>query len=81
MNFRFAIVTVGLALVAILGVLLANILTTGPTLPEVPPGAVIEVLTKEATDGQLNVDSTAEDLAGISFDLIHPLSGPIYVDA
>lgn len=51
-----------------------------PPVLTVPSGAVVEVFTKEATDGQLDVNSTAEDLATISFDPIHPLTGPVYVE-
>jgi acetamidase/formamidase len=45
----------------------------------VPAGAVIEAQTKEATDGQLNVRSTAADIARVKFDPIHPITGPVYV--
>ncbi|MFC1730133.1 acetamidase/formamidase family protein [candidate division KSB1 bacterium] len=50
-----------------------------PTLT-VPSGAVIEVLTKEASDGQLDVNSTADALVTLDFDPIHPLTGPVYVE-
>lgn len=46
----------------------------------VPPGSVIEVATEEASDGQLNVESDVEDLKNLSFDPIHPLTGPVYVE-
>ena len=46
----------------------------------VPSGAVIEAHTEEATDGQLTPSSTAADLADVSFDPIHPLTGPVYVE-
>jgi acetamidase/formamidase len=46
----------------------------------VPSGAVVEVETEEATDGQLSLDSTAADIAGLDFDRIHPLTGPIFVE-
>lgn len=46
----------------------------------VPPGAVIEVHTKEASDGQLTPESTAEDVATLDFSPIHPLTGPVYVE-
>ncbi len=46
----------------------------------VPSGAVIEAYTKEATDRQLTLASTADDLAGVAFDPIHPLTGPVYVE-
>jgi carboxypeptidase PM20D1 len=43
MKIRYAIGAVGLAFVAIIGVLLANTLTTGPTVPEISQGATIEI--------------------------------------
>jgi acetamidase/formamidase len=46
----------------------------------VPSGAVIEAYTKEATDRQLTLESTAEDVPGIASDPIHPLTGPVYVE-
>lgn len=45
----------------------------------VPSGAVIEVETEEATDGQLTAASTAADIANVAFDPIHPLTGPVFV--
>jgi len=46
----------------------------------VPSGAIVEVMTKEATDGQLTPDSTDEDVMKLDFEPIHPLTGPIYVE-
>jgi acetamidase/formamidase len=46
----------------------------------VPSGAVVEVFTKEATDGQLAVDSSLEDVINLQMEPIHPLTGPIYVE-
>jgi acetamidase/formamidase len=46
----------------------------------VPSGAVIEAFTEEASDQQLTPDSKEEDLINISFDPIHPLTGPVYVE-
>ena len=43
MYLRYTVVTVGVALVAILGLLLTNTFAAGPTLPETPPGALIEI--------------------------------------
>ena len=51
-----------------------------PAVLTVPPGAVVEVWTKEATDGQLAPDSTADVLGRLDMDLIHPLTGPIRVE-
>lgn len=46
----------------------------------VESGAVIEVATEEASDQQLTPESTVEDLENLSFDPIHPLTGPVYVE-
>jgi len=46
----------------------------------VKSGAVIEVFTEEATDAQLNINSTLEDFKNIKFDPVHPLTGPVYVE-
>lgn len=53
--------------------------TIAPVL-SVPSGAIVEAFTEEATDAQLNVNSTIDDFANVSFDPIHPLTGPIYVE-
>lgn len=46
----------------------------------VPSGSVIQVGTEEASDRQLDLNSTVEDLNNLSFDPIHPLTGPVYVE-
>jgi acetamidase/formamidase len=51
-----------------------------PPLLRVPSGAVVEVYTKEATDGQLTPESTVDALAKLDFDPIHPLTGPVFVE-
>lgn len=51
-----------------------------PPVLRVASGAVVEVATEEASDGQLTPDSTLEDLEGLDFDPIHPLTGPIHVE-
>ncbi|WP_420316184.1 acetamidase/formamidase family protein [Ekhidna sp.] len=43
-------------------------------------GDVVEISTEEATDGQLTINSDTFDLMNISFDPIHPLTGPIYIN-
>lgn len=43
-------------------------------------GEVVEISTEEATDGQLTLDSDTSDLMNLSFDPIHPLTGPIYIN-
>ena len=46
----------------------------------VPSGAVIEAFTEEASDDQLTPASGVEAVAGLDFDPIHPLTGPVYVE-
>jgi acetamidase/formamidase len=53
---------------------------TIPPVATVPSGAVVEVFTKEASDGQFDADSDATDVATLDFDPIHPLTGPVAVE-
>jgi acetamidase/formamidase len=53
---------------------------TIPPAIRVPSGSVIEAYTEEASAGQLTPTSTLEDLGNVSFDPIHPLTGPVYVE-
>lgn len=53
---------------------------TIPPILTVESGAVIEAYLEEASDRQLTPESTVEDLATLSFDPIHPLTGPVYVE-
>ncbi|HET8865909.1 MAG TPA: acetamidase/formamidase family protein [Gracilimonas sp.] len=46
----------------------------------VPSGSVIKVATQEASANQLDINSTVEDLGTLSFDPIHPLTGPVFVE-
>ncbi|MEM6632750.1 MAG: acetamidase/formamidase family protein [Bacteroidota bacterium] len=47
---------------------------------KVSSGAVIEAFTEDASDKQLLVNATLADLRNLSFDPIHPLTGPVYVE-
>lgn len=51
-----------------------------PPILTVESGAVIEAYLEEASDRQLTPESTVADLATLSFDPIHPLTGPVYVE-
>lgn len=51
-----------------------------PPALRVPSGAVVEAFTKEATDGQLDAESSAEDVTKLDFEPIHPLTGPVFVE-
>ena len=46
----------------------------------VPSGAIIEAFTEDASDEQLLAKATLADLRNLSFDPIHPLTGPVYVE-
>jgi acetamidase/formamidase len=46
----------------------------------VPSGAVVEVYTEEATDGQFRLGSPVEAVAELDFEPIHPLTGPVFVE-
>lgn len=51
-----------------------------PPVLRVPSGAVIEVETEEASDGQLLQDATVDDVVNLDFEPIHPLTGPVFVE-
>jgi len=51
-----------------------------PPALTVPSGAVIQVETKEASDGQLALDSSIDALKALDFEPIHPLTGPVFVE-
>ncbi|MEM7511599.1 MAG: acetamidase/formamidase family protein [Bacteroidota bacterium] len=46
----------------------------------VPSGAVIEAFTEDASDEQLLAGATLQDLMKLSFEPIHPLTGPVFVE-
>ncbi len=46
----------------------------------VPSGAVIEAFTEDASDEQFKIDDDVSALDKLSFDPIHPLTGPVYVE-
>ena len=46
---------------------------------EVDPGDTVVFETRDAFDGQLNSQSTPEDVAQLNLNVVHPLTGPVYV--
>jgi acetamidase/formamidase len=46
----------------------------------VPSGSIVEVFTHEATGGQFDLYSSVDDLANINMDMVHTLTGPVFVD-
>lgn len=51
-----------------------------PPVLTVPSGAVIEVETQEATDGQITIDADIRVFDSLDFSKVHPLTGPVYVE-
>jgi acetamidase/formamidase len=51
-----------------------------PPRVRVAPGDTVVLETLEASAGQVRPDSTSEALRTLSFDPIHPLTGPVHVD-
>jgi formamidase len=46
---------------------------------EVEPGDIVEIETRDALDGQISNRSGIEDVSNADLNLVHPLTGPIYV--
>jgi len=46
---------------------------------EVNPGDTVVYETRDAVDGQLNSGSTESDVGQVNLNVIHPLTGPVYV--
>ena len=46
---------------------------------EVDPGDTVVYETRDAFDGQLNRESTAEDVENLDLSGVHPLTGPVFV--
>lgn len=51
-----------------------------PPVIKVPSGSIVEAYTQEATGGQLDAESTVDDLMNVDLDLVHALTGPVYVE-
>ncbi len=46
---------------------------------EAAPGEEVEIETRDAFDGQISAATMAEDLRRCDLNLVHPLTGPVYV--
>jgi len=51
-----------------------------PPILRVDPGDGVELQTRDAFDGQLGPDSTAADVARGDLSVVHPPTGPVYVN-
>jgi formamidase len=46
----------------------------------VTPGQVVIIETRDAFDSNLTLQSTAEDVTALDLNLVHPMTGPIFVE-
>ena len=44
------------------------------------PGQVVVIETRDAFDSNLNLQSTAEDVTALDLNLVHPMTGPIFIE-
>jgi formamidase len=44
------------------------------------PGQLIVIETRDALDSDLNVNSEPKDLGAVDLNLVHPLTGPVYIE-
>ncbi|HYY89249.1 MAG TPA: acetamidase/formamidase family protein, partial [Chloroflexota bacterium] len=51
-----------------------------PPIVRANPGDRVVLDTRDAVDGQLTSQSTAADVARTNLDLVHPLTGPVYIN-
>ncbi|MGI9408906.1 MAG: acetamidase/formamidase family protein [Hyphomicrobiaceae bacterium] len=54
-----------------------------PAIPPVArarPGDMIILHTRDALDSDLNLTSNADDLAAVDLNLVHPMTGPVYIE-
>ena len=50
-----------------------------PPAVEVDPGEEVVIQTRNAFDGGVKPNSTADDLRNVNLNVVHPLTGPVYV--
>jgi len=48
--------------------------------PKIPPAAKIILHTRDALDAEFRLDSTADDLSTFDLGLVHPMTGPVYIN-
>src|SRR5215470_8587116 len=51
-----------------------------PPVVKVDPGEVVGIETRDALDGQVTPHSSAADLLKTSLGVVHPLTGPVYIN-
>ena len=50
-----------------------------PPVMEVSPGQVVGLETRDSFDGQITPRSTTDAVAQLNLDVVHPLTGPVYI--
>src|SRR5205807_192254 len=51
-----------------------------PPILRVDPGDRVALETRDALDGQITAQSTAEEVGKVNLNVVHPLTGPVYVN-
>jgi formamidase len=51
-----------------------------PPLVRCDPGDEVILQTRDALDGQIGRDATAETVGAANLNVVHPLTGPVYVN-
>jgi formamidase len=51
-----------------------------PPVSRASPGQMIIFHTRDALDSDLTLDSNADDLAAVDLNLVHPMTGPVYIE-
>src|SRR6476659_9000286 len=51
-----------------------------PPIIRIGPGDSVELPTRDAFDGQIGPRTTAEEVARADLSVVHPLTGPVYVN-
>jgi formamidase len=44
------------------------------------PGQIVVIETRDAFDSDLNLESTAEDVTALDLNLVHPMTGPVFIE-
>jgi formamidase len=51
-----------------------------PPIVRAAPGDRVILQTRDALDGQITADSTVEDVGRVNLNVVHPLTGPVYIE-
>ncbi len=51
-----------------------------PTVATANPGDMIVMHSRDALDSDLTLDSVAADLAAVDLNLVHPMTGPVFIE-